>query len=61
MNRPDLPAGTNFEIFPELTWGVDPQHIGQPPGSPTGYMFFWSLMVSVTAACFAVLKRLRVF
>ena len=53
--------GTNFEILPELTWGVDPDHAGQPPGFPLGYLFFWSLMVAVAVICFAVLKRLRVF
>ncbi|GAX77470.1 hypothetical protein CEUSTIGMA_g4914.t1 [Chlamydomonas eustigma] len=32
--------GMNFEILPELTWGVEADHIGQPPGYPAGYVFF---------------------
>jgi len=54
-------TGTNFEILPELTWGVDPDHIGQPPGFPLGYCFFWGMMILVGMICFMALKRLKVF
>ncbi len=40
--RNDYPSsGTNFEILPELTWGVEEGHLGQPPGIPIGYIYFW--------------------
>lgn len=35
--------GTNFLIFPELTWGVDddPDNPAQPAGWAAGYFYFW--------------------
>ena len=54
-------AGTNFEILPELTWGVDKDHIGQPPGYPTGYMFFWTVTAIIALVHFIILRHLKVF
>jgi len=44
--------GTNFLIFPELTWGLDHPEGEQPEGWPAGYLYFWA--ISLLAAVLAV-------
>lgn len=51
--------GTNFEIFPELTWGADEDV--QPAGWPAGYMYFWLTMGALAVASVAILRGTSVF